>query len=467
MLPRSSGPAFGLWSMALKQVLLPAGDLLVGQPMMRHLKLIEQAQWWSREQIEAEQTRRLRDLVEVSYREVPYYRDLLDKHGLNPTDIRKLSDLSKIPISRKPELRDAYPARITRSTGGKTWENSTSGSTGANFFARADSVSRGIHRASLMLALAWSGWRVGEPHLQTGFTKRDAAKVAKDLVLQCHYFSNFDLRDELFDSMLEAMDREKIDYVWGYPSSLIHLARRAQQKGWNRPLKALATWGDALYPSYRELFRQVFKAPVYDTYGCAEGFQVAAQPPDCFDHYLVHDLDVILEAVGPSGEPVRAGETGDLVVTRLHPGPMPFIRYFVGDRGISGGEELSRSGRGFHVLRSLEGRVTDFVVTQLGKRLTVHHFNKTVASFTEVESYQAEQTVVGAVTVRIKTIPSVPYTPALGERIVACMHGDLGSDIAVTIEPVAELPLTTAGKRRFIINKLQAAEAVGRAPSVS
>jgi phenylacetate-CoA ligase len=89
--------------------------------------------------------------------------------------------------------------------------------------------------------------------------------------------------------------------VFGYPASLYYLARAAAARGLE-PAAALAvTWGDMLHPHWRREIEAVFRTRVYDTYGCGEGFQIAAQ---CGEGgvYHVHSLDVVVHYVDEQGK---------------------------------------------------------------------------------------------------------------------------------------------------------------------
>ena len=54
-----------------------------------------------RAQLEAFQNNRLRRLVDHAYRHVSYYRELFDRHGLKPQDIRTVRDLAIVPITTR------------------------------------------------------------------------------------------------------------------------------------------------------------------------------------------------------------------------------------------------------------------------------------------------------------------------------------------------------------------------------
>jgi phenylacetate-coenzyme A ligase PaaK-like adenylate-forming protein len=425
----------------LARALLPAGDRLVGQRMMARLRFLREAQWWDPERLEVERRKRLRDLLAVAWHEVPFYRSLF---GDLPTD------LGRVPPATKEALRAAYPDRTTRDTRQRFYETCSSGSTGANFCVREDPETTGWHRASFLLAMEWSGWRIGEPHLQTGMTlRRGLVKGVKDRLLRCAYVSAFDLSDEALDRVLEILDRRRIAHLRGYPGSLYYLARRALETGWNRPLRGIVTWGDTLYAHYRETIERAFGARILDTYGIGEGMQVSAQ---CEERslYHVHALDVIVECVDDDGRPVPPGQTGHLLLTRLHPGPMPLIRYRVGDLGVMS-DRPCPCGRGFATMASIQGRDTDVVVTPSGNRLIVHFFTGILNHFPEVESFQVTQETPEAILVRV--VPTVGYSEEVPPRIVAALR-EKGADLEIEVDTVDEIPAAPSGKRRFVISRI-------------
>lgn len=62
-----------------------------------------------RSELEALQSYRLSVTVRHVYDNVPFYRDLFDKHGVKPDDIKTVKDLAKLPFTIKQDLRDQYP----------------------------------------------------------------------------------------------------------------------------------------------------------------------------------------------------------------------------------------------------------------------------------------------------------------------------------------------------------------------
>ncbi len=435
----------------MRHTVLPLGDLAVNQRLFQRLSWLEQSQWWDRERVEAERNQRLAALIDIAYREVPFYRDLLDEARVKPADIRCPEDLLKLPIVTKAMLRANYPHRTCRDTGFRTYEVATSGSTGANFRTREDMRTAGWYRASFLLALDWAGWHIGERHLQTGMNAtRSLDRRLKDWVLRCHYVSAAQLSDATLDQHLDVIDRYRLSHVWGYPGSLYFLARRARQLRWNRPLRSLVTWGDSLHPHFRTTIEDTFQCRVHDTYGVAEGFQISAQCGHG-STYHNHAFDTVVEYVNDAGDPVPEGQPGNLIVTRLWPGPMPFIRYQIGDVGVSARSRSCACGRHWEVMESIQGRATDNVVTPTGNRLVVHFFTGLLETFPEIDSFQVLQERVESMTLRI--VPTALYSAESETRIKKTLH-ERGADLNIEIERVKEIPLTPGGKRRFVLSSV-------------
>ena len=61
------------------------------------------------EEIRAIQNEKIVKQVKHVYENVPYYRDLMDKKGVKPEDIKSVDDICKLPFISKHDLRETYP----------------------------------------------------------------------------------------------------------------------------------------------------------------------------------------------------------------------------------------------------------------------------------------------------------------------------------------------------------------------
>src|SRR5690606_14422613 len=75
-------------------------------PRMARLKVLEQNQYRPREELEGIQFAALQKLLHHAVDTVPYYRDLFAAQGLNPGDIRSVTDLVRIPVLTKQLMQD-------------------------------------------------------------------------------------------------------------------------------------------------------------------------------------------------------------------------------------------------------------------------------------------------------------------------------------------------------------------------
>jgi phenylacetate-CoA ligase len=440
-----------IWSWGLKNLIIPGGDFIVRHGMMRHLKFLKDAQWWSRDEVLGFQSKALQNLVEIAYRDVPLYRALMEQRNLRPEDIQNLQDIAKLPILTKEAIRKNYPTKMIRSTGSRRYQVSSSGSTGTNLCAQQDIETAGRLRACHLLALDWAGWSMGEPHLQFGMTvRRGSLKSAKDFVFRCHYVSSYELTNAELDRTIGRLEEKKIEHIHGYPGSLYHLARRTLEVKKHFRMKSVVSWGDNLYRHYRETIERAFQRKVFDTYGCAEGISVGGQC-GVQNRYHTFSTEVIVEFVNDDGIPVGPHEMGNLILTRLHPGPMPFIRYQVGDVGIRGDDEMCSCGRGFVTMESIQGRDTDIIITPRGNRLIVHFFTGLLEHFPQISQFQIRQKKHDLMTIYI--VPRHDFSDEVGKKVIRTLQ-EKGADISMTIELVNEIPLLPSGKRRFVINEV-------------
>lgn len=434
--------------------LLRFGDFALKQQVVHYLKFYKECQWWSRERLIAYQNSALKNLMDISINEVQFYRDLYYGNGIKAGDITTIEDLHKLPPVSKADLKEYYPDRCTRSTGWPVKEYFTSGSSGTPFAVLVDNLTMSQARALMILRANYAGWELGEPVFQTGITtQRRIIKSLKDLLFNTYYASAYDLRDATLDNYLNIIDRNNINYFMGFPGSILALADRAAKVGFNRDIKGIATWGDNLYCHYRKRIELQFKCRVTDTYGCGEGIQVAAQCPDGYGYYHIFMPHVIVEIVDDDDQPVKRGEMGHILLTRLEPGAMPLIRYRIGDVGRMSPLERCKCGRGFDILEKIEGRDTDFIYTPAGNKLIVHFFTGIFEYYPEIKQFRIYQKRVEEIDIQI--IPQNTIKQETLEKIKNEILERGGKTLKVNFKLVDDIENNINGKRRFVVSELK------------
>jgi phenylacetate-CoA ligase len=433
--------------------IFPLADVATRQETMRMYNFYNRSQWWKREQLQDHQNAILKDTIAIAYRDVPLYRRLFDECKVNVTRITGIDDLSLLPIVTKDMLRASYPHECTRTTKWPCHEYYTSGSSGKPFAVRVDSNSMSMARALMLLRAHYSGWNIGDPFMQTGMTlDRGLVKKAKDILMRVEYVSAFNLSDKILDDYLRLIEDKKLDYVMGYAGSLFCLAERAAQVGFNRKMKGFVSWGDNLYDHYRAKIEKSFQCRVTDTYGCGEGIQIAAQCGMNNGAYHIFMPHVAVEIVDDDGMPVKPGEVGNILLTRLDAGAMPLIRYKVGDIGRKSPDQTCECGRGLEMLTKIEGRDTDIIVTPNGNRLIVHFFTGIFEYYQSIDTFKVIQEKPGEIIVEL--VPNADFRDVHWTALKKEIWEKGDPDLTIHLKLVKEIPLEKSNKRRFVVSRL-------------
>lgn len=218
--------------------------------------------------------------------------------------------------------------------------------------------------------------------------------------------------------------------------------------------KGIISWGDKLFDQYRKNLQAAFHAPVYETYGSSEGFLIAAQYD--LDYMYIMSPHVYLELLDDHDQPVKDGEMGHVVVTRLDARSMPLIRYKLGDLAIKLPLEEYPQNRKLHfpLLKKVIGRDTDVVKTKSGKVLVVHSFTGIFEYYPEIRQFRIIQDFPEAI--QIEYIPRVSAIQGVLDKIKEDIYSKTGTrdELEITFRQVKEIPPTKSGKPQIILSRL-------------
>jgi phenylacetate-CoA ligase len=207
----------------------------------------------------------------------------------------------------------------------------------------------------------------------------------------------------------------------------------------------------------------MFGLELFETYGSVEFGNLAF---GCNEHCGLHMItnSALIEFVDENGEWVYPGEQGEIVVTGFLNYVMPFIRYRIGDLGIPTNEKCA-CGRSWPLVKSIQGRINDYLVLPLGKKFSWLYLIRIIRAilydkiFKESEftisQYQIIQDRKDRITLKI--VKGREFNPEILEWIRKSMEREfdkLGERLEVTIEIVDEIPMERTGKRRLFISKV-------------
>jgi phenylacetate-CoA ligase len=132
---------------------------------------------------------------------------------------------------------------------------------------------------------------------------------------------------------------------------------------------------------------------------------------------------------------------------------MPFIRYKTEAIAIYTHEKC-KCGRNYEILKKIEGRQTERVITKSGAKvaLTAIIFSQHFQAFKKIERMQLVQKHIGEVTVRV--IEKAPLNELDKQEIISKIRNATKDELEVDIQLVHNIELTGSGKHKFLIQNL-------------
>jgi phenylacetate-CoA ligase len=287
-----------------------------------------------REDLERVQLRRLQDLLQRIYHNVPFYRNAFEEQDIKPEDIRSLSDVKYLPLTEKQDLRNNYPfglfavpkenvVRIHASSG-------TTGKATVVGYTKRDVT----NWAELM----------ARSFMAAGATRRDTIHNAYGYGLftgglGAHYGA-----EQLGATILPVSGggtRRQVMLLHDFkptvlcctPSYALHLYDVAQAAGIPFKDLNLHTGIFGAEPWTEELRGEIeskLGLKALDIYGLSEimGPGVAMECATAQQGMHIWEDHFLAEVIDPeTKEPVPFGEIGELVVTTLTKEAQPLLRY--------------------------------------------------------------------------------------------------------------------------------------------
>jgi phenylacetate-CoA ligase len=320
----------------------------------------------------------LKSVLQHAYTHTIFYRRLYKKHGITPKDIQSFEDISKLPIVSKQSLRAcSIQERTSRRYDLKTcYEGHTSGSTGEPFRVytepRAFNYQRALHARRLFIYgyKPWNTIVIFGPYWAGDTSIMKRKRVRAGLLNMMNFDAN---RLSLLDDPVEnlaVLRAIQPQVIWCPPSYLELLAEAASHQNIADVHPQLIICGaEMLDPKTRKLAEAVFHTEIFDEYGTVDvaSRNIAWQ---CHRHDGYHiNLDAVHLEFVRDGELVAPGEEGQIVATNLFRYATPMIRYMIGDIGVPA-ETPCPCGRGFPLMRSIEGRSDDHILLSNGRLIS-------------------------------------------------------------------------------------------------
>ncbi len=429
-------------------IILPVAEKLKGLKALHWYHHILDMNTWSKEQITDWQNQQLRDFVRHAYEHTIYYRELFDSLGLTPEDIQTIDDLKKLPVLTKDTIRarfdDFVPDNITQFPHRK---DSTGGTTGEPMHYLTSEDTWGYVTAAKMVAWKTTSYKYGDKFVALGSAslfKKKASLVRRiyDWIRQEIPLNSMSLSDELCQTYIDKMRREKIHYIYGYASSIYLLAKYAHDNQVDMSfVKGAFTTSENLTSTYRAMIEKTFQCRVMDCYGCRDA-GVACYEVKPNEYYVSYGS--ILEIV----DPIQDG-MGTVVSTNVLNYAFPVIRYDYGDVVQMATNQTTYNGQ---VITQVFGRTSDVLQLDNGHVLTSPGFTILMNKF-DVVAYDIQK--ISGSEIKMQIQPVTGKWNAEQESILTKeMQRFVGDGCQFTIEYVDHFEPLKNGKRRYFMNDL-------------
>jgi phenylacetate-CoA ligase len=312
---------------------------------------------------------RLRSLVRFVYAHSDFYRQRFKEANVEPEDIKKLSDVTKLPFTTKIDLRNTYPTGMFCLPGdwvvryhvssGTTGKPTVVGYTQGDIDMWTDSLARaltsiGLGRGDVIQVGYGYGLFTGGLGLHYGAEKIGAT------VLPIGAGST--------ERQIELMQDLGSTAIACTPSYFLYINEVAQQMGISitddTKLKVGIFGAEPWSDETRKRIEDATGIKAYDIFGTSE-----MSGPLFTECHLQNGIHVwadyfLIEVVDPeTGEQVEDGECGELVVTTLDKWAFPLVRYRIGDLTILNNEPCE-CGRTHPRIMRILGRTDDMIVVR-------------------------------------------------------------------------------------------------------
>lgn len=443
-----------LYTKTVTNVIFPLHEKLKKHDTVAIKNKMEVSQWWATEDILDFQLQRLKTLLSRINQHVPYYQKLFTDIGFKPENVSSVSDLQQLPFLTKEVIRENIDDLKANNAVGLSRFN-TGGSSGAPliFFIGKERVSHDV--AAKWRATRWWDVDIGDPEIVVWGSPielgaQDRIKQIRDKLLRTELISAFEMSDLKLDEFVKKIVEFKPKMLFGYPSSLSLIADHASKKGIDVSrlgIKVAFVTSEKLYDHQREKIERIFGCKVANGYGGRDAGFIAHQCPKGSMHITAEDI--IVEIVGSDGQNLAVGEAGEIVVTHLATKDFPFIRYRTGDVGVLS-NETCRCGRGLPILKEIQGRSTDFVISADG---TIMHGLALIYVLRDIEGIELFKIVQESkLLTNIFIVVSSAFAPESVIKIESGIKERLGMSVEVSIELVESIAAEKSGKFRYVVS---------------
>lgn len=415
-------------------------------------RFLQKTQFWSEKKLLEYQFKLLSDLLNHSYANVPYYRNLFNTINIGPVDIKSLKDLYKIPFLTRDLVIENIDNLKARNYPSNKFELKTTGGTTGKPLSIYIEKGKWLanHLAYNRIFMDRAGYnRKSKTVSILGIDQKSRYHpIFRTLELSSFYIT------DRSDEYIKKIRDYKPKYLISYPSAITFLSKYIIDNKIDKikNLKGIFCHGEPLYNWELNIIKNVFDCEVYDIYGHGEKSVIAATCEISHSYHIFPEFCVV-ELINDKGENItEEGELGELVVTGLQSHIFPFIRYRTGDLGIYTNKKCS-CGRNYPLIRSIIGRINEYLVDKNGELIHLNKINQFIAENSlHIKKWQLIQEKQGQL--RLLIIVDDKFTEKHMDKIKSNFNKIYCKEFDIIIKIVDNIKQTGSRKHHFLIQKL-------------
>ncbi|TGC10740.1 phenylacetate--CoA ligase family protein [Methanolobus halotolerans] len=319
------------------------------------------------EELEKMQERKLKNLVNYVYQHSEFYKKRFDDAGVRPEEIQTLDDLKKLPFTYKGDLRDTYPTgmfcvpneQLVRFhvSSGTTGKPTVVGYTKSDIDGWTTSLARamtsiGVGRGDIIQVGYGYGLFTG------GLGAHYGAEEIGATVLPASS-GNTERQIELMQDLNSSIIACTPSYFL-FMNEVADKANISIEKDTNLRVGIFGAepWSEEM----RARIEQATGIKAYDIYGTSELSGPLFTECQFQDGIHIWADQFLIEVIDPeTGEQLKEGERGELVITTLFKEALPLIRYRIGDITVIN-KQPCRCGRTHPRIMRVLGRADDMLI---------------------------------------------------------------------------------------------------------
>ncbi|HEX74323.1 MAG TPA: phenylacetate--CoA ligase [Dehalococcoidia bacterium] len=331
---------------------------------------------------------RLSETVHHAYRHAPIVREIFDKAGVSPTQIRTTKDLEKLPIIRKTDLIELQ--RINPPYGGFI-------TIPTEDIDRVFISPGPLYEPIQTEAIKWftksfwaAGFRKGDVVINTFTYHMSPAGILFHEALRDCGATAIPMGTGNTEIQIQTMYHLKVTGFVGTPTFLMTIIKRAEEMGYdfrqNFTLRRAWFTGEILTASLRKTLEDDYLIATAQAYAVTEPGGAIAY--ECHQKSGMHLMDeYIVEIVDPgTGKQLGPNQIGEIVVTPIHNKGWGLIRFGTGDMS-SYITEPCPCGRTANRLVAIVGRTGDAIKVR-GMFVVAKQAEQAVLSFEPISRFQ-------------------------------------------------------------------------------